>query len=799
MWAGCPHYKRQMNRLWEILFGLNRGFLSRDGDFSLSFNPQWPFEHAIGATAWTVLLVALSAALVIYVYRREGRSREVRIVLAAVRILLLGLVIFILNRPVLKLTQSRVEPSVLALLIDDSLSMRIPDVGPADHPEARLAAVEHLLSADNEKLLHALAGIHQLRFYRFDADATAVTTSTTQPAPVLDAVGQETQVTTSVRSVLRDLQGQRVAGVVVLTDGRDMPQQSIASAIDDVKDFGTPVFPVPVGSDHPLKNIEVQQVSAQDAVFAKDITNIKATIRVTGTQGSTPVTVQLKDKATGKVMLDATGKPVEQVVNLTDDQPTEVELLYTPPVPGNLDMIVEAVPQKGEIDLDDNARELQMAVLDASINVLYVDGYPRWDYRYIKNEMIRDKTVNISCLLLSADPSFRQEGNRPITRFPEAADELLDYDVLLFGDVDPHEFSDQQLQLISDFVERRGGGFGMVAGPEFSPQAWRGTPIEAILPVDITHVQSDDPSTGGGTIGEAFRPVVTKEGLDTSLFRFLPNREENARFLKESWQPLFWYCRGVVAKPGVGEVLAEHPTDIGPDGHRAPILVTGRYGAGRTMFLGIDDSWRWRYYTGESVFDTYWVQQLRFLARSRKLGERKITLISQKSVYDLGQQVQLILRVIDPQLQTQLPNQLRVQLMNGDKQFVSEQTLVKQPGGDSYIASFTADRLGKFTARVASVAPGIDDLTLPIEVTVPKLELSVPQVDRTSLARLASETGGRVIDFANAATDLLKIPSAERRVPVISDQPLWSAPIAMVLFVLLIASEWIARKMFGMV
>jgi len=161
--------------------------------------------------------------------------------------------------------------------------------------------------------------------------------------------------------------------------------------------------------------------------------------------------------------------------------------------------------------------------------------------------------------------------------------------------------------------------------------------------------------------------------------------------------------------------------------------------------------------------------------------------------------VQLILRVIDPQLQTQLPNSLRVQLMDADQQLVSEQTLTRQASGDTYLGSFTADRLGKFSVKLASVAPGVDALSLPIEVAVPKLELSVPQVDRVSLARLASETGGRVIEFASAAKELPKIPSAERRVPVISDQPLWSAPIALVLFVLLITAEWIARKLFGMV
>src|SRR5262249_5609452 len=155
-------------------------------------------------------------------------------------------------------------------------------------------------------------------------------------------------------------------------------------------------------------------------------------------------------------------------------------------------------------------------------------------------------------------------------------------------------FTDHQLQLVSEFVAKRGGGFGMAAGPKWSPAAYRNTAIEPILPVTITHARADDPSTGGmsGTIRDGFRPVLTKRGAESSIYRFLPDRAQNERFLKNDLQPLFWYCRGVAVKPGVGETLSEHPSDTGPDGRRAPILVIGRFGAGRTLFSAVDETWR---------------------------------------------------------------------------------------------------------------------------------------------------------------------------------------------------------------
>ncbi|HEX8343072.1 MAG TPA: hypothetical protein VF624_19370, partial [Tepidisphaeraceae bacterium] len=436
-------------------------------------------------------------------------------------------------------------------------------------------------------------------------------------------------------------------------------------------------------------------------------------------------------------------------------------------------------------------------------------GFPRWDYRYLKNEMMRDKTVDISCLLTSADPTFRQEGDVPITRFPETIEELLAYDVVLFGDVDPTQFTDRQLQLVADFVSRRAGGFGMVAGPLFAPHAWKGSPVEAILPVDIGRTQAEEWGTGGATIAEGFRPALTREGRESSLFRFFADRARNDEFLLNAWQPIFWYARNVVAKPGVGEVMAEHPTDTGPDGRKAPVLVTGNFGGGRTMFLAIDDSWRWRYYTNESIFNTYWVQQLRFLARSRKLGQRRVTLSSQKPVYDLGEQVRLSLRVIDPRLLTELPETLRVEIHGeapagspgdgGAGPVIAQQTFVRQEGGDTYLASFPADRVGKLTARLPSVAPGVEELAVPIDVSVPRLELSTPEVDRAALSRLASETGGRVIELVDAEKQLPAIPSAQRLVPLLTNRPLWDAPIALAAFLSLITTEWVARKVFGMV
>jgi hypothetical protein len=255
----------------------------------------------------------------------------------------------------------------------------------------------------------------------------------------------------------------------------------------------------------------------------------------------------------------------------------------------------------------------------------------------------------------------------------------------------------------------------------------------------------------------------------------------------------------VTAKPGVGEVLSEHPSDVGDDGHKVPLLVSGRFG-GRTLFSGIDDSWRWRFYTDEHVFDAYWIQQLRYLARGRKIDQRRLTLSPDQTVHELGDQVQLSMHVIDPSLVRQIPDQIRVNLLDSHQQLVGSESLLRQAGGsgDQYGGSFIADRVGKFVLQVPPVAAGMDAMTSSLEVNLPQMELNDPRVDRIRMSRLASETLGQSIDFKSAADQLDAIPSAEKVVPKISAQPLWGAPLIEIIFACLISTEWIARKLNGL-
>jgi uncharacterized membrane protein len=265
------------------------------------------------------------------------------------------------------------------------------------------------------------------------------------------------------------------------------------------------------------------------------------------------------------------------------------------------------------------------------VKVLYVEGTPRWEYRYLKNAMLRQPSVRISCLLTSADLGFTQEGSRadpkigfpgPLQRFPAKAEELAAFDVLLLGDVDPRQFTDAQLAMIADFV-RKGGGLGVAAGPRYTPSAYRKSPLAELLPVNVEKVEPDGKDA---QFPDGFQPALTDAGRASPIFRaWREGREarEKGRGAEKDYEPLYWYCRGVTARPAAdgAEVLATHPT-ARADGNPVPLLVIGRCGKGRTLFSGIDDSWRWRFAANDDVFAGYWLEQFRYLAGGKGTDDK---------------------------------------------------------------------------------------------------------------------------------------------------------------------------------
>jgi uncharacterized membrane protein len=233
------------------------------------------------------------------------------------------------------------------------------------------------------------------------------------------------------------------------------------------------------------------------------------------------------------------------------------------------------------------------------LRVLYLDGYPRWEYRYLRDLLVRHPDVAASLVLYSSPADPPRGADRAVAGVPVTADGWRDFDVLVVGDVDPRQLTTPEIEAMARFVER-GGGLAMSAGPRFAPAAYRGTPLADALPVAAPDQPPVPPDGRRG-----FRLSRTAAGRRAACFRVWDDERENERFLTDEVAPLYWYSAGVAAKPGA-VVWAEHPTDLAADGGKAPVVVAGDYGKGRAVFVGVDDTWRWRF-RREVPFSKFWL------------------------------------------------------------------------------------------------------------------------------------------------------------------------------------------------
>jgi hypothetical protein len=839
-------------RAAEWLLGLDRIRLGRDAPIHLHWNSPFP--------GWLVLALGLVVLLFIaFAYRREQGRTTRRIILATLRVGLAGLVIALLNRPVLVLQRDLVSPSHVALLIDTSASMsRIDgDGGPVESRPAdaasselsRLDLVRRAWTADDAAALRALLERNQLRIYQFagDAQPLAVTAGPADLEPLtaqlarLTADGTSTNLARSLEQVLGRTEGGRLAAVVLASDGQSTGPGSLTGAIGAAQAQQVPIYPLRVGSPIPPRDVGIDSVAWDGNVFAKDIMAVRVRLQATGLPTPVPVTVQLLDEVRGRVVAAATVEVGGEQEPAEADRAArvlggerqgraeprgsvEVELRTKSTHAGRGRYRVQILPVTGDADADNDTEVFEVWVRDEPARVLYVEQQPRFEYRYLKNALVREGTVRTSVLLLSADAEFAQEGTAPIRRFPETPEELEGYEVVLFGDVDPAGdwLSPAQAQMLVEFVGRRGGGFGLIAGERNAPHRFRGTVLEKLVPVRI------DPDFLGGyaeTLTAPFVPRVTPEGERSRLFRFdlggplpggrgseagetHPIRNPQSAMHNPS-SPVstlpgwYWFARTLGPRPGA-EVLLEHPTMQGGDGPM-PLVVLGRYGAGKTLFHASDDTWRWRRGAGELIYDGYWVQVVRTLMPAREPGtDRRLVLRPRKRRYQYGERVDVQVQINDPALLSVVEEPVRLTVHDRDDRPVA-QIEAQRLGSASplFEGSFIPPGAGTFSFAVEGL-PSADPASQPvatasIQVERASLEFRRPEADHAALEHLAAETGGQVVPLERMTEVFADLRDRSVRIPDDVSETLWDSKLAFTLFVVLIAAEWILRKVYGMI
>jgi Mg-chelatase subunit ChlD len=622
---------------------------------------------------------------------------------------------------------------------------------------------------------------------------------------------------TSLRQVFTDFSGRPPAAVIMLSDGVTTYGEDLAKVARDLarvarekKDSPTPLFLVGVGDAHDIRDLKLEGLQVEDTVYVKD--NIVFQFYLTGegyTDLEVPVTLREKGPdgkekvlETKKVRVDPQGKPVR------------VEMRYRPMEPGEKTFVIDVPKQEDEADPDNNRLERSVFVREMKIiKVLYVEGSPRYDYRYIKNLLEREsnqakgnKSIDLRVLLLDADESYAKEDKSALNppEFPNKG-ELNQYDVVILGDVDPRapKIKDHLADL-TEFVRERGGGLLMLAGQDFSPHAYKDTPLADVLPIEVTGPQPPEPENG---YLEAYHLEVTPVGRSHPIFRFVPDEVQNASICGEL-TPMYWWSEGYRPKP-LGEVLAVHPKRPAAEAPRSstgekklhPLVVHQFVGAGRSMFFGFDESWRWRFRDGEVRFNQFWIQTVRYLARSRS-GRVELRL-DRQAPYRRGEPIKVLVRFPDdappPPAQTEVKVVSERTPPKGGAADTEVQTLhlAKLEGSRAtYEGSLTRTPVGAYRFWLAApLVPGSKPHA-EAKVVPPEGEMDYLRMDQPVMKEAADATGGRFATLADADQMLDALPAGKRVVLNTPEPPrlVWNHFTVFGLAVLLVGMEWFLRK-----
>jgi hypothetical protein len=361
------------------------------------------------------------------------------------------------------------------------------------------------------------------------------------------------------------------------------------------------------------------------------------------------------------------------------------------------------------------------------------------------------------------------------------------------------------MTMLLDFVGQRGGGLGLVAGVRNAPHKFVGTPLERLIPVNI------DPQVAGSSdapLAKGFKPQVTPAGRESRLLRFFHDPVDNEQTIS-AFPELFWASRTLGSKPGASVLLEdpERSTATGP----MPVLVLGRYGAGKIFYQGTDDTWRWRRHTGELLYDGYWVRVMRELMNSSLASaDRRYVIRTDRRTYPYGKPVRAQIEILDPRLTAEDQSTIGLRVAHvgesgqvGLQPGAAERAIQAQrlaPQSNQFEGHFLPSAPGTFTVTAPdiSAAGGGRSASAVFRVEKPDLELRHRDADHQTLMRIASATGGKLLDLSELEAQLGEIRDRSVQIPDDITESLWDSRLVFVLFVLMISIEWGLRKAFGL-
>ncbi|PQO27759.1 hypothetical protein [Blastopirellula marina] len=776
-------------------------------EVTLQWAPPW--------AAWVTLVIVIGAiAFFGWIYRRENYQRAIPkwAGLLLGRLILVGIVLFMLYG--LQQQPFQTDAPDLVIALDDSQSMSHLDTMPPEEESLIRTRVEAanfgeptrwnqartLLLENNEKLLYELRQRYNVRTYWMGESGRALSVPDDQFSDLLrttDPQGQVSRLGTSLSQILEQQRGRPTAAIVMLSDGITIEGPSLTEGAQQASLRGIPIFPIGIGSQQLTRELKIEEVVVDPVAFVGDMLTFVVRLSAQGMPGET-VTISVADKQDPSRTLDV------KSITLPQQQVTrEIRLQFRPEEIGEFDFQVEAETGTPDPSEDPNLVIRKVKVLDATIKVLYVQAYPRFQFRFLKMLLERqlkrsptsgrdEKAFALTTILQDADQSYADQDETAQVAFPATRQELFDYDVVIIGDINSAFLSREQLQNLQDFVEIKGGGLMFVAGQFFLPWDYRSTPLEALFPFSLDEVRKSDSDQA---YVDPVRVNLTELGLNTLPLQVTSLPADTIAAWR-SMSQVYWNVPIERLKPGAQD-LADADR---PDGSQQPLLTQQFIGRGKVMFLGTDDLWRWDYH------DEFWMQSIRYLARSSLLdSDGAVEITVDRSTYRTGESATVRVRFFD---ESQAPPeddgvQLTLEKPDGRTRTIT----MSRVAGNRDLFEATIPGLTTGEHRLWIVQPllrGKTGETKPpsTEFTVEPVagEMTRLDMDLAELKQTATITRGKYFSFLEADSLLDVLPKGRQvRIQTLPPEPLWNSWKLAFLFVTLLIGEWVLRKRMGLV
>jgi uncharacterized membrane protein len=760
-------WRQVIEKLFRFLFKYPP-LMFRQADFA------WGLSQPLLLVVGAGLALAIAAMLTYRGLSTVDRMRD-RIVLVGLRLAALAVLFFCLVRPTLILKAAVPQQNFLGVLIDDSRSMAIAD----RDGQTRSDFIKEQLGAKNAKLLDALSQRFVVRMFSFSSSSDRVPS-----AADLKYAGTSTRLGQALDRARDELAGLPLAGLVMVSDGADTSDAAIDESLASLKARSIPVFTVGVGQERFAHDVQVTRVETPRAVLKGTALVVDVVLSQTGYGGQT---VPLSIENDGRIV------STQEVKLPADGESATVKVRFTANEAGARVFSFKIPTQTGEQVTQNNARDALIQVNDRAEKVLYYEGEPRVELKFLRRAVEEDKNLQVVSLDRTAENKYYRQSvsnaDELVGGFPKTREELFQYRAIILGSVEAASFSPEQLRMLADFVSKRGGGLLMLGGRRsFAEGGWGGTPVGEVLPVVMGASNSKyftelsvRPTRAG-----ALTPV-TQIGAtdDASAGKWNDMPELSAvNLIRE-------------VKPGATVLLTG--TDKARQDH--VVLAFQRYGRGKAFAMPVQDTWIWRMDAKMAVTDTthamFWRRLIRWLVDGVP-GQVNVTTTADR--VEPGEPIKIAAEILDPAYAEVNDGHVvaHITAPSGKTTDIPVDWTVTRDG--DYRATFVPDETGiyKISVDADRAQKELGSAAMQVRVSAGDAEYFDAAMRAPLLKRIADDTGGRF--FTPATTDSLPeaISYSGRGVTVVEERELWDMPALFLVLMSLVGAEWGYRRVKGL-